>query len=711
MSFRSFFASQSKQRRQSFGSNSSWKQLFMKNPIRNSIVSVVTISWLDMYIDRYIISDRCWNKKPGGGNDESSTTPRHLKRIQEIPRADWKQKTYNSGLTYSTLPGVTWGHVVGPWLCDYIFPTFVSQLLGYQQYYWNESASYQVSDYGMWKIESASYELHSMILEAVDEIIQSDELLEMFGIPNELWAAVRESWQNRDVDMIGRFDFLWNGNDDQPKLAEYNADTPTVLIESGKSQRNWHEETKQHLGYGQFNILDDAIIDSWKKIIIANQQEKLLVDDDYYGVVACNDDDDESSLSRTTTITLAAQGISFWNDPNVFGGTSTFPSSWSSWRRMFGYVVDSIESKYCFQEEAMTAKYMYQLAQKAVAEEQESLSSSGTSNNKSGIDGAGSKVKLELVDYDTLNATNLYGGSGGGVLWKLYPWEWLIKEKLGEEVQQSYMMMMSSNSGSSRSRRRQTFLEPPWKLVASSKAMLAYLWRKHPNHPNLLPAAMADELVAVDKTGSAKHWVSKPVLGREGVGLQYGDESGAKKLEEFSELAKNAGQVLVLPQAPPPPHPVFSYFNQASGGGPSFTDALKRAAKDAWEDSLPVQKWKAWCNGPIDKKPEEHVQLYLGPPVVQQYYDVASMHGRKVITSSWIVRGMPAGVCLLPTTIHVSFHITLSPANQLRTRRALDTNVGVHQGNFILLKINAAFDENFMVMDKSTRGNTVKRDC
>jgi len=32
------------------------------------------------------------------------------------------------------------------------------------------------------------------------------------------------------------------------------------------------------------------------------------------------------------------------------------------------------------------------------------------------------------------------------------------------------------------------FIEPPWKLILSNKAILPLLWEMFPNHPNLVPA-------------------------------------------------------------------------------------------------------------------------------------------------------------------------------------------------------------------------------
>jgi glutathionylspermidine synthase len=57
-------------------------------------------------------------------------------------------------------------------------------------------------------------------------------------------------------------------------------------------------------------------------------------------------------------------------------------------------------------------------------------------------------------------------------LFKLYPTEWLMQEAFGAQLPSSNVQ----------------WLEPPWKLLLSSKAILPLLWDLHPRHPNLLPA-------------------------------------------------------------------------------------------------------------------------------------------------------------------------------------------------------------------------------
>jgi glutathionylspermidine synthase len=56
------------------------------------------------------------------------------------------------------------------------------------------------------------------------------------------------------------------------------------------------------------------------------------------------------------------------------------------------------------------------------------------------------------------------------VLFKLYPREWLLAEEFAPHLL----------SG------RTTFIEAPWKMLLSNKAILPILWEMFPGHPNLL---------------------------------------------------------------------------------------------------------------------------------------------------------------------------------------------------------------------------------
>jgi glutathionylspermidine synthase len=83
------------------------------------------------------------------------------------------------------------------------------------------------------------------------------------------------------------------------------------------------------------------------------------------------------------------------------------------------------------------------------------------------------------------------------VLFKLYPWEWLVEEAFGAHLMTGVTRV----------------IEPAWKMVLSNKAMLALLWEMAPGHPNLLPASL--DPAALD--GAV---VRKPIYSREGANIQ-----------------------------------------------------------------------------------------------------------------------------------------------------------------------------------------------
>jgi glutathionylspermidine synthase len=118
-------------------------------------------------------------------------------------------------------------------------------------------------------------------------------------------------------------------------------------------------------------------------------------------------------------------------------------------------------------------------------------------------------------------------------IFKLYPWEWLMREKFGQHVPGAATR----------------WLEPPWKALLSNKAILPLLWKLFPDHPNLLPASR-DSLPG--------KCVKKPVLGREGANitiLEYGAKVEATSgdyadgefiYQQYHETPKFDGRSIVI---------------------------------------------------------------------------------------------------------------------------------------------------------------------
>jgi glutathionylspermidine synthase len=89
-------------------------------------------------------------------------------------------------------------------------------------------------------------------------------------------------------------------------------------------------------------------------------------------------------------------------------------------------------------------------------------------------------------------------------LFKLYPWEWMLKEEFGQKI-----------GGSST-----VFIEPVWKALLSTKGLLPFLWQMAPDHPNLLKAYFEDDPRASELSGAR---VRKPILSREGANVTVFD--------------------------------------------------------------------------------------------------------------------------------------------------------------------------------------------
>ncbi|RHY47555.1 hypothetical protein DYB30_011734, partial [Aphanomyces astaci] len=148
----------------------------------------------------------------------------------------------------------------------------------YQQRYWNDEAAYVIQSANAQRLRDATYALHAMCLEAVDLVVQSDDLMEVFEIPDNMRAAVRWSWQRRYRDLLGLFDFSWDGQGD-PKLLAYNADAPTILVEMVVGQRLWwdHQEHAAFVaktaaasgiavtlaGMDQLSVANSKVVTTW----------------------------------------------------------------------------------------------------------------------------------------------------------------------------------------------------------------------------------------------------------------------------------------------------------------------------------------------------------------------------------------------------------------------------------------------------------------
>jgi glutathionylspermidine synthase len=174
-----------------------------------------------------------------------------MQRIPLTPRENWQQTVESQGLIFHTLENGT--------------P------------YWDESAAYQFTAAEIDTLEAAGNTLQEMCLAAAQHIIDEKRYAEL-DIPEFAVEAIEWAWNNEPPALYGRFDISWAGaqSGPAPKLLEYNADTPTSLLEAAVIQWNWLKampaglvSAKPGVAFGkpdQFNSIHEKLIAKWKDI-------------------------------------------------------------------------------------------------------------------------------------------------------------------------------------------------------------------------------------------------------------------------------------------------------------------------------------------------------------------------------------------------------------------------------------------------------------
>jgi glutathionylspermidine synthase len=141
--------------------------------------------------------------------------------------------------------------------------------LFYKNYYF-EDACYEFTAAEIDKIEEATATIYDMCLAVVQHVIDND-LWDEFFIPEEYAELIKWSWNTEQPSLYGRFDLAYNGTD--IKLLEFNADTPTLLIEAGVIQWYWLQEYNASLD--QFNSIHEKLVDSFAECKPLFEDNKL----------------------------------------------------------------------------------------------------------------------------------------------------------------------------------------------------------------------------------------------------------------------------------------------------------------------------------------------------------------------------------------------------------------------------------------------------
>jgi glutathionylspermidine synthase len=275
--------------------------------------------------------------------------------------------------------------------------------------YWNESAYYEFDAASIDKIEDATNELHSMCIQYVTQAIVQGNY-DGYDFDEQTIRMIEQSWKNLHPYIYGRFDLGINRNGDI-KMFEYNADTPTSLLEASVIQWQWKEYWNK--SYDQFNSIHENLVQKFHNLCY----------------------------------------------PKIYFTTMS-DAPYEDWGNLHYLLACAVEA---------------------------------------GIDA--SSIDLEQVGWDGSSFVDV-NNKPIDALFKLYPWEWLVKDEFANNI-------MSS---------RTLFIEPAWKMLLSNKLLCVKLWEMFPNHPLLLESYSGEANVNMPN----RAWISKPKLGREGQGITMG---------------------------------------------------------------------------------------------------------------------------------------------------------------------------------------------
>ncbi len=157
--------------------------------------------------------------------------------------------------------------------------------------WWNEASRYVISETVVSDFKRTAEDVHKLMIEGVKSIINGREY-GLYGIP--VWAIKAIEWSfnqyisgKGELPFYGRFDMSWNGS---VNVLEYNATTPTALIEAAALQNDWAGEDNK-----QWNGISDAMIARWKHL--KKLTMKASDDGEYYlHMLGCDADEDIRTL-------------------------------------------------------------------------------------------------------------------------------------------------------------------------------------------------------------------------------------------------------------------------------------------------------------------------------------------------------------------------------------------------------------------------------
>jgi glutathionylspermidine synthase len=190
-----------------------------------------------------------------------------VRREASVPREGWRERVESVGLPHHTsADGAT---------------------------YWDESRAYVLSMDEVDALEEATQELHGLCLQAAQHVIQRGRWDEL-RIPRAVVPLIEASWAAAEPTLYGRFDLAYDGRG-APRMLEYNADTPTSLVEAAVAQWYWLQDVAPNAD--QFNSIHERLVAGWRALMLGPGGQASRGAPPTVHVAAIEDPEDQATVA------------------------------------------------------------------------------------------------------------------------------------------------------------------------------------------------------------------------------------------------------------------------------------------------------------------------------------------------------------------------------------------------------------------------------
>ncbi len=402
-----------------------------------------------------------------------------MRRMLCDKREGWERLIVDDGITYS----------------------FEMNEDGSVHHYWREGVYYALTQVEVLALEKATAEIFKMFEEAGDWIEALPKsrrtafMRDKMRIPEFAHKAILHTWADEPAcqSVYGRFDFHYAGPGTMPRAYEFNAQTPTGLVEAAWAQWQWRDQTK--IGIDQWNSIWDRLVEAWKRNL-AEIGKKLRYDGDW-------------DASQKPTVHFAYSSGQTMGEDEI----------------TVSYLMDT----------CLAAGYN---VRKVIVDD-----------FKLGNDGR-LYVPKEGVDPHKDTYTIGVDSEHLDICFMLYPWEWVWNEPWGQAIFAD-MNNVGKFDKDDVYVGGTVWFEAPYKMLWSNKAILPLLWQLFGNDPvrsqYLIPAWFKGEEPA-DLTDR----VEKPIFAREGASIKVYRNGTLQTITAGDYNSDDPHDYIVQAYVPPP---------------------------------------------------------------------------------------------------------------------------------------------------------------